>query len=983
MDRFAEIAKKGIGGRGDLISPAPRQFHRKDILLQNCGNFQKPEPLRGADTPAGLKEELTRMRAQYAPFLRKLAPAAEDTRTVIPLKEFFWHQEGAEDSAPVRVTIPHYGAPLGAVSCVYETDFLCEVPDGKHAFLVVTGADYRARVFVNDRFAGMHEGFFARFEFDVTKLLYRGRNQLRIELDNDYTCMGSRSENDPARYYGDKIYAATGPGYDEPLLGWHHCPPGMGLYDKVFLEIRGSIAVTDIFTRTLENEIEVWTELTGCGYPLQKVYLDVSLYGENHEQTVLQHLLIEPSTSRSIGLGDTFTEVAARRENTLGIELPLLCGKGRNLFKFRIPRKGLKLWQPDAPYLYQLQISALDENRKVLDTLCRNFGVRTFTQDLDSDPKGMFYLNGEKIRLRGANTMGFEQQDVMTGNYDQLLDDMLLAKICNMNFLRLTQRPVQQEIYDMCDRVGLLTQTDLPLFAVLRRHLFCEAVRQAEEMERHVRRHPCNVLVTYINEPSPNADNQPGMSLTRPELELFFEAADIVVRLQNPDRVIKHADGDYDPPTTTLPDSHCYPMWYNGHGIDIGKLHKGYWMPVKPGWYYGCGEFGCEGLEDEAAMRAHYPAEWLPWSAEEDAKWRPSRIPNAQTDSFYHFFYEEQHSLSDWVKESQRFQAFATRMMTEAFRRDARMVSFAIHLFIDAFPSGWMKAVMDCGRRPKPAYFAYRKALAPVLLSLRTDRFAYQGGEQMAVEGWICNDTAASGNCTVEWYLYQDGKPYACAANEAEILPADVNYGGTASIGLPEVKVRQTFTLQACLKQQEKVIAQNDLQFEVYPAAELPPLDTVFLIRKPEEIEPDDLQAVQSGAYLWVDEPESGTYAVGDSTIQVEESGMAPMHFASRDTGHPWAADFKPYDFCYWYDSAEDCITPLAACTFRGGDFTPVLVSRNLDKNGNWSPVMLLGERKFGKGRIIVSQIGLRHMMENPAGCTLLLKILKDAEKER
>ena len=49
--------------------------------------------------------------------------------------------------------------------------------------------------------------------------------------------------------------------------------------------------------------------------------------------------------------------------------------------------------------------------------------------------------------------------------------------------------------------------------------------------------------------------------------------------------------------------------------------------------------------------------------------------------------------------------------MTEAFRRDPRMQSFAIHLFIDAWPAGWMKAIMDRERQPKPAYFAVRDVL--------------------------------------------------------------------------------------------------------------------------------------------------------------------------------------------------------------------------------------------------------------------------------
>jgi beta-galactosidase/beta-glucuronidase len=89
------------------------------------------------------------------------------------------------------------------------------------------------------------------------------------------------------------------------------------------------------------------------------------------------------------------------------------------------------------------------------------------------------------------------------------VDDILLAKLTHMNFIRMTQLPVQPEVYEYCDKLGLLTQTDLPLFGVLRRNQWMEAVRQAEEMERLVRRHPCNVLVTYINERFPNGEGNP------------------------------------------------------------------------------------------------------------------------------------------------------------------------------------------------------------------------------------------------------------------------------------------------------------------------------------------------------------------------------------------------------------------------------------------------------------------------------------------
>ncbi len=356
--------------------------------------------------------------------------------------------------------------------------------------------------------------------------------------------------------------------------------------------------------------------------------------------------------------------------------------------------------------------------------------------------------------------MGFEQRDVMHGDMDRLRDDILLARLCHMNYWRLTQRPVQPEVYDMCDRLGFMTQTDLPLFGRLPRRQFCEAVRQAEEMERLVRAHPCNIMVSYINEPYPAAwGDKSHRHCTRAELEQFFTAASQAVWLANPDRVIKPVDGDYDPPAPGLPDNHCYTCWYNGHGIELGKLHKGYWQQVKPDWCYACGEFGAEGLDPVEVMRRYYPPAWLPQSPDEEARWTPSRIKDAQTGRFHFLYFDTQHTLADWVAAGQRHQAWATRIMTEAFRRDNRMTSFAIHLFIDAWPAGWMKAIMDVERRPKPAYFAYREALTPLMANIRTDRLAYSAGEEMRFECWVCNDThAAPAGAELHYQLELGGK---------------------------------------------------------------------------------------------------------------------------------------------------------------------------------------------------------------------------------
>ena len=66
--------------------------------------------------------------------------------------------------------------------------------------------------------------------------------------------------------------------------------------------------------------------------------------------------------------------------------------------------------------------------------------------------------------LRGANEMGHLQQCVMNGDFEQLIEDILIAKMCHMNYYRITQRPVQEEIYEYFDMLGMMHQCDFPLF---------------------------------------------------------------------------------------------------------------------------------------------------------------------------------------------------------------------------------------------------------------------------------------------------------------------------------------------------------------------------------------------------------------------------------------------------------------------------------------------------------------------------------------
>lgn len=398
----------------------------------------------------------------------------------------------------------------------------------------------------------------------------------------------------------------------------------------------------------------------------------------------------------------------------------------------------------------------------------------------------------------------------------------------------------------------------------------------------------------------------------------------------------------------TWEDFFCYPMWYNGHGIDIGRLHRGYWLPVKPGWYYGCGEYGAEGLDSAEVMEECYPREWL------REPFDPGRIVRSQTKSFSGFFYDAQEDMQGWISRSQRYQAFAARMMTEAFRRDDRMVSNAIHLFIDAWPSGWMKSIMDCKRIPKQAYFAYRDALAPLLVSLRTDRFAYTAGETIQIEAFLCNDTAKSGAYTLAFELYNEqNKLIQTGRVPAHADACRAAYIASAEFPAETAQDRETLTLRAVLLDGNgDVVNDTEQKLTVFQDVTVVPNDNVVILK----LEP-------------------GLHTVAGETVTVKPCGMLPLHFVSRKTGHPAVDEFKEQDFSYWYDAKEDCITPLLDTTFTVEGFTPILLSNNMDEQGNWGPVLAAAEKLYEGKHYVICQLDLRQ--ENPVAKRFLRNLYR------
>ncbi|NWK55242.1 beta galactosidase jelly roll domain-containing protein [Verrucomicrobiaceae bacterium N1E253] len=962
-----------------------------------------------------LKHELKLLRAKMLPFMQNHAPELPRYRKSLNLSAFDWREECEADKADFvdqvingqgeweKVTIPHYGPPMGKATTFYRTTVEMDAEDLAigSTFLCFKGVDYEAHVYLNGAYVGSHEGFFAPFELDVSKWARAGENVLLVRVDNDAINMGNRSWGNP-EWEGDKIYGATGPGWDDPNGGWHHCPPGMGIYQDVKVEFRPTVFIHDLYVRPLveQSSVELWVEVYNTESTARHLDLQYSIHGKNFKQENIAEGTYAPVVRNQPGFGD----MVKPNDHKL---LPMMCGSGVNYFKIEVSLPDVRRWTLEQPWLYQLHLTLTDQQGETaVDSASQHFGMRTFCSDEEQEPKGRMFFNDEEIRLRGTNTMGHLQQCVIKKDWDQLIDDILLAKLCNMNFFRMTQRPVQPEIYEHFDQLGILSQSDFPMFGNLRRNQYDEALRQVREMERLLRSHPSCVIISYMNEPFPNGDSKPHRNLDFEEMRAWYDMADQVVRQANPDRVIKAVDGDYDPPSPGIADRHCYNMWYGNHGIDFGKMHRGFWQVSKKGWAHGCGEFGVEGLDSEEVMNAHYPAAWME-AVDGDGNWVPDPIPYNQTHKFHHLWYETpKGGAPAWVAKSHDFQAMALRHIGESFRRDNLCVTCAVHLFIDAFPSNWMKTIMDYHRKPKGGYFGIREAFSPLAVSLRTDRFSFYAGEACSMEAWVANDTALNGDGYRLHYqvVNVDGELLASGGQPLCLQACKANYEGDVQFEVPSeigerAEVRVLLTL---VDPDGKAVHQCSQPLVVMPKPSLETLNLYYLsggedlegqrilealgvqstksISEAETILVDSLEVYQaheesllkeahSGKRLVLLSLPSGEHQIAGLDIEIMSAGMAERHTVSRDTGHSVVAGLAENDMRFWYDEDKGYITPFCRNVISPhAGIKPMLVSATgTSGHGGveeWTSVLVAGEIEYGEGSIYLNQIDLGNRLK-------------------
>lgn len=275
----------------------------------------------------------------------------------------------------------------------YQRAFTVQRRAGGRAFLRFGAVDYTAYVYLNDHFVGRHDGGFTPFAFEVTDILRDGENRVTIGADAERT-------------------ADTVP---PPVTDWETYG---GVTRPVLLIQTPSTYVDDAWLRlTRDGRIAATVKLDGPGSAGREVRVQIPGL----------HLTMRGTTGAD---GSWTATVPAPR--------------------------GLRLWSPESPTLYDVRFEAGD------DVLRDRIGLRTIEVRGED-----ILLNGRPIFLRGISLHEEELGASPTRAITPAAARALLGEArdgLHANFVRLAHYPHGEAMTRVADEMGLLVWSEIPVY---------------------------------------------------------------------------------------------------------------------------------------------------------------------------------------------------------------------------------------------------------------------------------------------------------------------------------------------------------------------------------------------------------------------------------------------------------------------------------------------------------------------------------------
>lgn len=396
------------------------------------------------------------------------------------------------------------------------------------------------------------------------------------------------------------------------------------------------------------------------------------------------------------------------------------------------------------PNLYRLAVTLATADGEVLDHRESRVGIRTIALDQSPDqyePGSRFFrfvLNGQPIFARGANWVPDDLR-IASVAPDAYRERLGQAAAANMNMIRVWGGGLYEKdaFYETCDELGLLIWHDF-MFACLAYpddpEFLAECEAEARYQVARLQPHPSLALWCGNNEAQGAGDS----------LSLFAD-------------ILPHAVAEEDGRTPYWPGSpyggNGYASTYDGDTHDWRGFHgthsapfgeEGWQDPTGPGrhWHQYAtdvgrfvSEFGFAAPSTFATIEhwnspAHRDPATHGWQD------RVRYVPGDSHVPLLEAVTGAPRDAHEWVDYTQLIQAEGLRYGIERFRERKPHCSGALLWQLNDCWPGFTWSIVDFDGRPKPAYYAVRRAFAPVLATVKPMR----GG---AFELWLVNDSGA------------------------------------------------------------------------------------------------------------------------------------------------------------------------------------------------------------------------------------------------
>jgi hypothetical protein len=275
--------------------------------------------------------------------------------------------------------------------------------NGKRIILHFDAVDWEAQVFINGRTAGDHKGGYDPFSYDITPLLNgAGPQELIVGVYNPVDNAGE-PRGKQTLHPGGIMYTSSS-----------------GIWQPVWLEPVDPAGISDIqLIPDIDNS---------------RLRLIASTFATNG--TVISATVFDGGAALTNVTGAPGTE----------LDLP-------------IPNP--KLWSPDSPFLYDLQISVVS-NGTTNDTLTSYFGMRKISIGIVNGVRKMF-LNNQFLFEMGPLDQGFWPDGLYTAPTDAALKyDLDQEKALGFNMVRKHLKVERPRWYYWADKLGLLVWQDMP-----------------------------------------------------------------------------------------------------------------------------------------------------------------------------------------------------------------------------------------------------------------------------------------------------------------------------------------------------------------------------------------------------------------------------------------------------------------------------------------------------------------------------------------